>query len=126
MITETPTKTAFTPVVRTATSRCQCHCARPLLGYRAEIRDHRGAAVECTDKPLPTRDSARQWARAYQEDHPGAADVRIDPVPNQDYQPQCAGAIAPGDQYIADTASERRYCLRCGFMRAATIESASA
>ncbi|MGV7507377.1 hypothetical protein PJN21_29230, partial [Mycobacterium kansasii] len=49
-----------------------------LLGYRAEIRDHRGAAVECTDKPLPTRDSARQWARAYQEDHPGAVDVRID------------------------------------------------
>ena len=125
MITEIARTKVFTPVVRTATSRCRCHCARPLMGYRAEIRDHRGAVRECTDEPLPTRDSARQWVRDYQEEHPAATDFRIEPVPNQDYQPECAGAILPGDQYIADTASDRCYCLRCGFVRAALVEGPS-
>ncbi|MGV7783434.1 hypothetical protein PJN38_23675 [Mycobacterium kansasii] len=48
------------------------------------------------------------------------------PYPTRTTSLNAPGAIAPGDQYIADTASERRYCLRCGFMRAATIESPSA
>jgi hypothetical protein len=120
MLTETATRTPLTLVVRTATSRCQCPCARPLLGYRAVLVNEAGETIEISLEPLPSRESADGWASDYLDDHPvRSANVRIVPEANPDYQAQCLSVILPGERYIADAENRIRYCLRCGISRAA-------
>lgn len=116
---ETSTLSPDALVIRTATSRLQCHCARPLLGYRAELfRGTRLVAV--SPQPLPSRPHAEAWTPAG-ADHEHFTGVRVVPEPNLDYQPECLGTILPGDRYIADLRTDEPYCLRCGTARAATV-----
>lgn len=108
-----------TLVIRTATARSQCRCAKPLLGYRVDLLIG-DVVADTSPEPLPTREDAAGWAvaktaRAY-------TGMRIVPEPNLDYRPDCLSAILPGDRYVEDTRPERdgdRYCLRCGIGRAA-------
>ena len=102
--------------VRTAASRVQCRCARPLLGYRVDML-HDKRVVLSSPEPLRSRDEAAGWAA----DHitPEHSGFHVEPVPNPEYQPECIGAIFPGDRYIGDS-SGAVYCLRCGITIAAT------
>lgn len=120
MPTEIITPKGWALVIRTATARSQCRCAKPLLGYRVDflIGD---TVADTSPEPLPTRQDAAGWAvaraaRIY-------TGVRIVPEANLDYRPDCLSAILPGDRYVEDTRGDRdgdRYCLRCGIGRAAT------
>jgi hypothetical protein len=120
MPTDTTITTASTLVIRTATARSQCRCAKPLLGYRVDFLAG-DIVADSSPEPLPTRENAAGWAAANApRDYTG---MRIVPEPNLDYRPDCLSAILPGDRYIEDTRGDRdgqRYCLRCGIGRAAT------
>lgn len=106
--------------VRTAASRTQCRCAKPLLGYRVDML-HGTRVVLSSTELLTSRDEAAGWAA----DHiaPEHSGFRVEPVPNPGYQPECIGAIFPGDRYIGDSSGEA-YCLRCGIAIAATSAGA--
>lgn len=115
---EPSTMSSDSLVIRTARSRLQCHCARPLLGYRAEL--FRGATLMAVSpQPLPSRPQASAWTPA-RSDPDQFTGVRVVPEPNLDYQPECLGTVLPGDRYIADLRNDQPYCLRCGTTRAAT------
>ncbi|WP_102145686.1 hypothetical protein [Mycobacterium hubeiense] len=104
--------------IRTATASSQCRCAKPLLGYRAEFL--KGDTVARRSKVLPTRPAAAGWAVAVAS-HVYTG-MRIVPEPNLEYQPDCLGAILPGDRYIEHIIGNEsaHYCLRCGIERAAS------
>lgn len=83
-------------VIRTADRHFECPGSRPILGHHTHV------------------DVSGQIASAV---------LQIKPALNPDFSPECLGKILPGDRYIADADSDRRYCLRCGTSRAANAES---
>ena len=120
MPTDITLPTASSLVIRTATARSQCRCAKPLLGYRVEFLVGDTVAIT-SPAPLSTREDAASWAASKAPRvHTG---IRVVPEPNLEYRPDCLSAILPGDRYVEDTRGVRdgdHYCLRCGIDRAAS------
>ena len=120
MLTDTATITAPVLLIRAAKTRSQCRCAKPQLGYRAELMID-DIVADTSPQPLPTREDAERWAVTHTDRTHTA--TRVVPEPNLDYRSDCLTTILPGDRYIEDTHAERdgaHYCLRCGIARAAS------
>lgn len=109
-------------IIRTATVRLQCCCAKPFLGYRVELPTG-DTVTDTSPEPLATRQQAMEWALATTTR--GHVAIRVVPAPNDDYRRDCLSVILPGDRYLENTrgaCDEDHYCLRCGIERAASIE----
>jgi hypothetical protein len=102
--------------VRTARKEYPCVGAKPEKTLKI-IVDHGGGHTSTQYADTP---EGAEFKRGKLADQYPAATVKVEPVPNPEYQDGCQGVIKPGDvhiEYLGEAPayqSGTRYCQRCG------------